>query len=79
MLRLLTDENFNYKIVRGLRTRIPALDCLTVQEANLRGSSDEQLLRWATEAERVLLTHDIQTMPAYALARIEIGLLQLGL
>ena len=32
MLRLLIDENFNQRILRGPRLRIPALDYVIVQE-----------------------------------------------
>jgi hypothetical protein len=40
MLRLLLDENFNQRILRGLRLRIPALDYVTVQETARRGMKD---------------------------------------
>jgi hypothetical protein len=32
MLPLLIDENFNHRILRGLRLRVPALDVVIVQE-----------------------------------------------
>ncbi|MGH2585547.1 MAG: hypothetical protein ACRDJE_11590 [Dehalococcoidia bacterium] len=33
-LRLLFDEDFDQRIVRGLRARVPAADLVTVQEAS---------------------------------------------
>jgi hypothetical protein len=35
MLRLLTDQNFNHKILRGLMDRVPHLDIMTAQEVGL--------------------------------------------
>jgi len=32
MVLLCADENFNHRILRGLRLRLPVLDCLPVQE-----------------------------------------------
>lgn len=57
MLRLATDEDFNNKIVRGLRRRDPALDILRAQEARLSGSDDFKVLAWAIAraVEEILL------------------------
>jgi hypothetical protein len=45
MLRLLIDENFNQRILRGLRLRVPALDVAIVQETSRRGLKDPPLLQ----------------------------------
>ena len=74
MLRLLTDENFNHDIVRGLRMRLPALDCVVVQQAGLAGSADDKLLEIAAMEDRVLVTHDVKTMTAHAYDRLAMGL-----
>jgi hypothetical protein len=70
MLHLLLDENLDRRILRGLKLRISQLDCLTVQEINLRGVSDPLILAWAAEQQRVLVTHDVNTIPRYAYERI---------
>lgn len=44
MLRLLTDENFNKYIVRGLYRRYPDLDLLSVRDAGLASQQDPILL-----------------------------------
>jgi len=62
MIRLLTDENFNQKIVRGLRRRLPQMDLLSVRDAGLSGQPDMFLLRWAAQENRTILTHDISTL-----------------
>jgi predicted nuclease of predicted toxin-antitoxin system len=66
MIRLLTDENFNQDIVRGLCQRLPQLDLLSVRDAGLVGETDLFLLRWAAHENRTLLTHDKKTMTKYA-------------
>ncbi len=62
MVRLLTDENFDQKIVRGLRLRLPHLDLISVREAGLASHPDKLILHWAAKENRAILTHDISTM-----------------
>ncbi|HUQ69730.1 MAG TPA: DUF5615 family PIN-like protein [Planctomycetaceae bacterium] len=74
MLPFAADENFNAVIVRGLLRRQPQLDVVPVQDAGLSGADDPAVLKWATEAGRLLLTHDVQTMIDYAGERLAAGL-----
>jgi len=62
MLRLLIDENVDHQILRGLKSRLPDLDFVTVRQVGLAGSPDSDLLKWAAQNQRVMLTHDIKTM-----------------
>lgn len=73
MLRLLADENFNGDIVRGLLLRGADLDILRVQDVGLRGADDPDILDWAAEHNRIVLTHDRATMPEYAHQRVATG------
>jgi hypothetical protein len=70
MLRLAADENFNHHIVRGLLRRNPDLDILRVQEADLTAADDPEILEWAAQENRILLTHDVTTITRYAYERI---------
>ena len=70
MLRLLTDENFNQKIVRGLNRRYPNLDLLSVRDVGLSGLPDPLLLNWAAQENRIMLTHDFDSMINYAKQRL---------
>ena len=70
MVPLLADENFNHRVLRGLRRRLPLLDCLTVQDTEVYQHEDPDVLAWAAEHNRVVLTHDVNTMTKYAYARI---------
>jgi predicted nuclease of predicted toxin-antitoxin system len=73
MLRLLIDENFNQRILRGLRLRVPSLDFMLVQETVLQGLQDPPLLHEAAAWHRVLVTHDLKTVPRHAYARVAAG------
>jgi hypothetical protein len=73
MLRLLADENFNGDIVRGLLLRQPDLDIVRVQDVGLIGADDPDVLVWAAENNRIVLTHDRATMSDDAYARVAAG------
>jgi predicted nuclease of predicted toxin-antitoxin system len=70
MLSLLSDENFNGDIIRGLFLRQPNLDLLRVQDVGLQEVDDPAILAWAAINERILLTHDRATMPDFAYNRL---------
>ncbi len=74
MLRLLADENFNNQIVRGLLRRKPEIDIVRVQDVGLSATDDRIILEWAAQQNRVLLTHDVETMTRYAYERVQAGL-----
>lgn len=63
MLRPLADENFNGDIVRALLLRQPDLDIVRVQDVGLAGVGDPDILAWAAENNRIILTHDRATLP----------------
>lgn len=73
MLRLISDENFNGDIVRGLLRRSPALDLVRVQDRGLRQTPDTEILEWAASDGRLLLSHDVSTVPPAAFQRIADG------
>lgn len=79
MLRLLSDENFNGDIIRGLFLRQPNIDLLRVQDIGLRQVDDPAILDWAASNERILLTHDRATMPDFAYERLIKGEQMVGL
>jgi len=73
-VRLLTDENFNGSILRGLMRRLPSLDIIRVQDVGLMHADDPTILEWAANEGRILLTHDVATITVYAYERINNGL-----
>jgi hypothetical protein len=73
MLFLVADENFNNAIVRGLIRVKPDLDIVRVQDVGLSATDDHEILEWAANEDRVLLTHDVTTITKYAYERVEAG------
>ena len=47
MLKLVSDENFNADILRGLYRRRPDLDVVRVQDVGLSATPDPGILAWA--------------------------------
>jgi len=74
MLRLLTDENFNGVITRGLRHRQPVLDIVRVQDVGLAAAKDPVILEWAADEGRAIVTHDAATFSNHAYERVAAGL-----
>lgn len=74
MIKLVSDEDFNNRIVRGLRRRLLTLDIVRAQEAGLTGKHDTEVLAWAAQEGRLVLTHDFATMIDFAYRRLADGL-----
>jgi hypothetical protein len=70
MIRLLSDENFNGDIVRGLLLRRPELNLVRTQDVGLGKADDPAVLAWAADNDRIILTHDRASMPDFAYARV---------
>lgn len=66
MLRLITDHNFDGRILRGLQRRIPHLDVVHAFAVGLAMADDPALLAWAAAQDRVVLTHDANTLVGFA-------------
>jgi hypothetical protein len=64
-VRFLADADLNRAIVSGVLRREPSLDFLSAQAAGLRGMDDLAVLALAAERQRVLVSHDVGTMPAH--------------
>ena len=77
-MRFLADENFNMHIVNGVVRRLPSLDIVRVQDIGLTKADDPTVLAGAANAGRVLLTHDVNTVTAYAYERVAQGLTMPG-
>lgn len=79
MMRFAADENFNGRLLRALKTRVPDVDIVRVQDTEMYQVSDPNLLVWLAQESRVLLTHDVKTMPKYFYERINNGLSNPGI
>lgn len=78
MFRFLSDENFDGEIVDGLLHMIDAIDLVRVQDVGLMSTPDDVILEWCAAQNRILLTHDVSTVPDYAHTRVAAGLAMPG-
>ncbi len=73
-MRFLADENFNGKTLNALRKALPDVDIVRAQDTEIYKATDPKVLEWAANENRIVLTHDIQTMTKYAYDRVKAGL-----
>src|SRR4051812_46006264 len=73
MFRLLIDQNFGQRVVRGVRLRMPELDVVFARDVGLAAVEDPELLEWAAAQGRVVVTHDAKTVPTFAYERLAAG------
>jgi len=78
MLALLIDENLNHRILRGLLRSVPHLDYTLAATAGLKGAGDPAVLELAARENRLLVTHDLRTIPKHAYERVKAGLAMPG-
>jgi predicted nuclease of predicted toxin-antitoxin system len=69
VFRLLVDHDFNERIFRGVKSRTE-IDAIFARDVGLDDEPDSALLAWAADQDRIVLSHDLQTMPAFAIARV---------
>src|SRR4051794_37647795 len=79
MIRFLADENFDNRIIRGARARLPNIYITRVQDVGLRSAPDNEVLAFAADNNLVVLSHDESTMGLSAAKRIKAGLNMPGL
>ena len=65
MIRFMADADLNDAIVGGCRRREPAIDFLSVNDDNLEGVPDPGVLALVAAEDRILVSHDFQTMPRH--------------
>jgi hypothetical protein len=54
--------------------RLPSLDYEIAQRTEMQGGKDPTLLAWAAERNRILVTHDVNTIPKHAYERVTASL-----
>lgn len=64
--RFLADENIDPDLVLGLRRRVDDVDIVRAQDAGLRTVDDPEILQWAADDGRILISHDLKIMPGSA-------------
>lgn len=64
--RFLADENIDPDLVLGLRRRVDDIDIVSVQDVGLRTVGDPEILQWSADEGRILVSHDLKTIPGIA-------------
>jgi hypothetical protein len=77
--RFLADHDLNEPIVTGLLRREPALECARVREFGMEEASDDGILGYGAQHGWLVVSHDVNTMPAAAFARLADGRAMAGL
>jgi hypothetical protein len=62
-LRFQADADLHMPIITGLKRREPAVDFMTAKEAGLTGLDDQAVLAVSAGSGRMLVSHDVSTMP----------------
>lgn len=73
-VRFLTDENVANSLVFGLRRRVDGADIVRVHDVGLRTLDDPTILAWAADNSRLLVSHDVKTIPTLAYEQVIAGL-----
>jgi hypothetical protein len=66
VIKFAADENFNNDILHAVWRAALTLDIVRVQDTEAFGFSDPDLLRWLAKENRILLTHDVNSIPGFA-------------
>src|ERR1700730_10175442 len=71
--RFLADHDLNEHIIDGGLLREPALEFIRVREEGLSDRPDPEVLAFAAEHRLLVVSHDVNTMPGLAYARLAAG------
>jgi hypothetical protein len=71
--QFLADHDLNEHIVHGVQRRDSAIMLLRAREAGVHERSDAEVLEYAAHNRLIVVSHDVNTMPATAYTRIRVG------
>lgn len=72
-MKFLLDENVEKALFLGLKRRHPGLDVVRVVDVGLGGKPDLEVLEWAAQDRRVVVSRDRATLSAEAVRRVAEG------
>jgi hypothetical protein len=71
--RFLADHDLNEHIVTGVLRQEPVIEFLRVRDVGLDARPDAEILEYAQGARLLVVSHDVNTMPGAASARLARG------
>ena len=69
-MKFLTDEHIPPALARGLKRLLPEVDVLELRHTELLGAEDPEVLSFAADEGRILITRDVSTIPDFAYERV---------
>src|SRR5207244_2391669 len=70
--------DLNERILQGVQSRAE-INAVLARTVGLEDKPDAAFLGWAADENRIVLSHDLQTMPGFAIARLRGGQTMPGL
>ncbi|MCE9554408.1 MAG: DUF5615 family PIN-like protein [Planctomycetes bacterium] len=71
--RFLADHDLNEHILTGALRQEPAIEIVRVRDVDMSRQADHEILAFAEREGMLVLSHDVNTMPAAAYARLVTG------
>lgn len=71
--RFLADHDLNEHIVVGIRRRESTIEFRRVRDLGMHALPDVEILEYADRHGFIIVSHDVNTMPAEAYARLTTG------
>jgi hypothetical protein len=71
--RFLADHDLNEHIIVGVQRRESAIEFSRARDIRMSNSSDAEILEYADRHGFIVVSHDVNTMPAEAYARLAAG------
>ena len=69
--KFLADEVLRRAVVLGVRRREPTISFVTSSDVGARGMDDAAVLKMAAQHGRIVVSHDVRTMPNHFRAFVE--------
>jgi len=69
--RFLADNDLNEQIIRGVIRREQLVEFTRVRDAGLGAAPDSKVLEYAASRGLIVVSHDVNTMPSAAFARLD--------
>lgn len=73
MIRFQADADLRYSFVKAVRLREPAIDFASATDSILAGVPDPEVLEFAAQRRRILVSHDRRTMVDHFRTRLAEG------
>jgi predicted nuclease of predicted toxin-antitoxin system len=71
--RFLADHDLNEQIIDGVLRREPVIEFLRAREVGMGDRPDSEVLDYASAHGLIVVSHDVNTMPANAYVRLAAG------